>query len=621
MTINDYLSGNCPNCTKNLFFISGSFGALPENVEYKMVNDGHVYDNGVVLLSSKTDKKNGEIVVRTDSVKNISDKEIKINDFCGRIELEGNDYEVYTQFNSWQNESNGFWQKLVTGIKTSDSGIRTCEGATPMLAALNNQSGRIYVFHLFPNCRWKFEIYKKPMEGKNVVTILEYGFESQGLDLTVAQDETVKLPKLLFYECENKTDFDAYRLHKYFNEHAPAKEMPVLYNSWLFNFDRFTPEKIFAQIDAAAELGIEYFVIDAGWFGTKGIWEDSVGDWEEEKASASGGRLEEISERVRNSGMKFGLWFEPESAEGRSKAVVNHPQYYFSEKFLNFDDEEATRFITDKVSRALDKYKAEFVKFDFNKKLDNDPYGNGFYKYHKAQKRFVKALRGKYPHIYFSNCSSGGQRMELAQAEKFDSFWLSDNQSPFFGVNVIKNTLKRLPPNRIERWSVTLPLDNVPEYGFDSGRSVTVSCGDATWTNIVSPSEEYIFGFLTGGPCGFSCDLTAFSNEYKKKAKNFIEKYKSERSFYMSACAKVLCDTKDFTVLEYFDIELKQIVVQVFSATAFQDELTVYPFVDENGDYLVGDSVLSGKKISKQGITVKKIKDNDCVTIKIILRR
>ena len=35
------------------------------------------------------------------------------------------------------------------------------------------------------------------------------------------------------------------------------------------------------DLEAAAELGIEYFVIDAGWFGTKPNWDHCIGEWSE----------------------------------------------------------------------------------------------------------------------------------------------------------------------------------------------------------------------------------------------------------------------------------------------------------------------------------------------------
>lgn len=43
--------------------------------------------------------------------------------------------------------------------------------------------------------------------------------------------------------------------------------MPLFYNTWLYKFTDFTPENLFMQAEYASRLGLEYFVVDGGWFG------------------------------------------------------------------------------------------------------------------------------------------------------------------------------------------------------------------------------------------------------------------------------------------------------------------------------------------------------------------
>ena len=59
----------------------------------------------------------------------------------------------------------------------------------------------------------------------------------------------------------------------------------MLFTSWLYCFDRLNVEALFRQIDCAAEMGIEAFMIDAGWFGKGEDWSKSVGDREENTVS------------------------------------------------------------------------------------------------------------------------------------------------------------------------------------------------------------------------------------------------------------------------------------------------------------------------------------------------
>lgn len=43
--------------------------------------------------------------------------------------------------------------------------------------------------------------------------------------------------------------------------------------------------------------------------------------------------------------------------------------------------------------------------------------------------------------------------MTLTNGLDFDSFWLSDNQSPYEGVRIFKDTIKRVAPQMIEKWA------------------------------------------------------------------------------------------------------------------------------------------------------------------------
>ncbi len=88
------------------------------------------------------------------------------------------------------------------------------------------------------------------------------------------------MPQILSYEVRNKVDMDAWKIHHYMNQKYPRRELPVIYNTWLCRFEAITFENVANQIPLASELGAEYFVIDAGWFGKGGFW-NCRGDWEE----------------------------------------------------------------------------------------------------------------------------------------------------------------------------------------------------------------------------------------------------------------------------------------------------------------------------------------------------
>ena len=113
-------------------------------------------------------------------------------------------------------------------------------------------------------------------------------------------------------------------------------------------------------------MGIEAFMIDAGWFGEKGAWSENIGEWKESKTGALNGRLKEISEQVRACGMKFGLWFEPARVSEKCGLRKEHPEYYIDGMLLNFASDAAREFITERISDCIKRYDVGWVKFDFN---------------------------------------------------------------------------------------------------------------------------------------------------------------------------------------------------------------------------------------------------------------
>ena len=605
------LQGNCG--FSGLFFASGSFGILDGDCNYTYEEKGqdkiYRYFNGTIeLVASFTEKQNG-VIVRKDCFRNISNEAIELNSIFSRFCLDGNDYEVYTQFNGWQHESNGNWQKLVTCVTAESQGIRTCDGATPIMALHNCYNSKNMVFHLLPNAQWKISARKVPYLEKEVV-VLETGFNDSGLRMSVLPGEKIELPTIIFFSAESKTDLDAYKLHRIFNDLYPRKALPILYNPWLYCYDNLNADDLLEQIDAAAELGIEAFMIDAGWFGVGEDWNSCVGDWRENMSGRLKGRLKELSDRVREKGMIFGLWFEPERASANSETLKSHPEFYINGTFFDFSNQDAIMYMFDIISSQIEKYNIGWLKLDFNTTTPLDLTGCAFYRYMQGQRKFISLIREKYPDIYITNCASGGYRMELEQATMFDSFWLSDNQGSYVGIDIVKNTLKRMPTSLIERWNVQKFCDGFISYGNRQKVGKMLTCNDATWESVVSVDDSFTQAFLTGGPVGFSCDISNIPEEYKTKWKNFILEYKHNREFYISAAAKVLVDNNDVVVIQYMNEDLSKNVIHVFVKNANIKNLVIYPEVNPCFMYKYNNESILGNDISQSGVMMCELKNN-----------
>jgi alpha-galactosidase len=109
----------------------------------------------------------------------------------------------------------------------------------------------------------------------------------------------------------------------------PASREPfIFYNTWGAQerdkwwrgrtyLESMREAPILRQIEAAHRLGIEVFVIDAGWFA-------ATGDWEVNQERFPNG-LKPIKAKLDAYGMQLGLWFWPMQAATSSRALRDHP--------------------------------------------------------------------------------------------------------------------------------------------------------------------------------------------------------------------------------------------------------------------------------------------------------
>ena len=557
------------------------------------------------IIEAKVTDSHG-VSCRVDSITNTSEKPLHISTFRPRFVLQRSEYEFYSQYNAWQNESQGAWSESATGISLKNESVRTSMGVAPFIGLWNKQTNRGFAFHLIPDGSWMMSAEYNSLGGKNGWLTVEMGVWADNLCLVVNPGETLTLPEVWYYEFKDKLSMDSYKLHRYALDRYPRKPAPVVYNSWLYKFDRFDFESLIKQVPVAAKLGCEYFTIDAGWFGHGPSWVKQIGDWNENMISGFMGRTIDIANEVRKCGMKFGLWLEFTRAVEGSVAAKEHPEYFIKngrDYFIDFTNEEAYSYIMNITESLIEKYGIEYFKFDNNADMRYDYRRSGFTKYFEGFKRFLKELREKYPHIYIEGCASGGQNLNLSGMRYFDSIWMSDNQGVYFGTRLIKDSVRRLPSQLLERWSVISSFNSMETY-FHPDAGHIISTGDATCEYVTGVDLSYLKGFLSGGPIGFSCDLTSLSEDVFESLRQHIEEFKKDREFIRTAECRVLADTKSVIALQYSDKDLKKNVIQVFTSDLAQEGLYVYPDLNQGKTYIVGEEEISADEISENGLYI-----------------
>ena len=111
------------------------------------------------------------------------------------------------------------------------------------------------------------------------------------------------------------------------SQNTESRKPYIFYNTWNFQernrnwykkpyLADMTLERMLKEIDVAHKMGIEVFVIDAGWFEKTGDWQPSL------KRFPDG--LKKISKKLKDNEMKLGLWFNPTVAAISSNMLKNH---------------------------------------------------------------------------------------------------------------------------------------------------------------------------------------------------------------------------------------------------------------------------------------------------------
>ncbi|MFP7833577.1 alpha-galactosidase [Marisediminicola sp. LYQ134] len=251
-----------------------------------------------------------------------------------------------------------------------------------------------------------------------------------------------------------------------FHAHIRSRETrergprPVLLNVWEAVYFEHDLDTLTELADRAAEVGVERYVLDDGWF--RGRRDDSagLGDWIVDETVWPNG-LTPLIDHVTSLGMEFGLWFEPEMVNPDSDLAREHPDWILSagergpllarhQHALNLTIPAAYDHILGRVDAILSENAIDFVKWDHNRDLlEAATRSDGRAAVHEqtlAFYRMLDELRSRHPHLEIESCASGGGRIDLEVLERTDRVWTSDTIDALERQQIQRYTQLLVPP-------------------------------------------------------------------------------------------------------------------------------------------------------------------------------
>ena len=294
------------------------------------------------------------------------------------------------------------------------------------------------------------------------------GFWGMGHDFaqapyTLAAGQRIDLPKaLLLCSVQGKGDATR-RLHRYLRRQVIPHGGHIrrtLLNSWEgVHFD-ISEQALLDMMQATADLGIDMFVLDDGWFGKRTDDTTSLGDWYPDTSRLPHG-LTPHNEATERMNLSMGIWMEPEMVSPQSELYNKHPEWAIHlpgieptqqrhQLVLNLALPEVQDYIIKSVADILSTYhNISYVKWDCNRMLTEAPHPNLYFDYIAAYYRIMCSLRTAFPEVTFQCCSAGGGRMDHGAAQYHEEFWLSDNTDAFDRLRMQWSASHLFPANAV----------------------------------------------------------------------------------------------------------------------------------------------------------------------------
>lgn len=403
--------------------------------------------------------------------------------------------------------------------------------ALMVTSAVNDAAGMAYAVLLGWSGCWQMTASQSVFRHARVIA----GYGGDDFKAVLEAGESLETPPMYLACSGNGITGASQILHNYERDVlAPqGRRCRVLYNSWeATNFDVNVKTQM-SLACRAAQMGIELFVVDDGWFGARDNDQAGLGDWTVNPRKFPNG-LEELITHVEKLGMDFGLWVEPESVNPDSDLFRAHPNWIHrlqnhepmmlrGQYLLDFSKPEVEAFALQMLRNLLTKYSISYLKWDMNRPFtDIDEQFNPMSreKHVWALYRILEILKQEYPTVSIETCSGGGARVDLGMIRRTDQFWPSDNTDPFERLLIQEGCSLFYSPALTSCW-----VTDTPKSAHRAGRN-----------NLL-----YKFHVAMCGELGVGADISKLTEDEIAVCAEQIAAYKRVRSLILEGDQYRLC--------------------------------------------------------------------------------
>ncbi len=371
--------------------------------------------------------------------------EYQLNALRITVPLPARAEDTLTFAGRWTNEFLPERAALATGtLLVENRSGRTSHDRPPIAFAgtrsFTETTGEVWAAHLEWSGNASMSL-QSPPDGRRCLQIEELLMPGE---MSLAPGETYSTPWVALAHSSTGSNGVSQRFHRELRNDpsAPTRPRPVLLNIWeAVYFDHELPT-LLELADRSAQLGVERFVVDDGWFHGRRDDRVGLGDWWVDAAVWPDG-LWPIVNHVIGLGMEFGLWFEPEMVNPDSDLHRAHPDWVLGDLryepvlgrhqlVLNAALPQVREYLLEKMSALLTEYPISYVKWDMNRAIVQGS-SDGRASIHRqttAVYALIDDLRARHPTVEFETCASGGGRIDFGILRRTSRAWTSDCNDP-----------------------------------------------------------------------------------------------------------------------------------------------------------------------------------------------
>lgn len=449
-----------------------------------------------------------------------------------QLDFSGADFILNTFDGAWAKERHLKKKPLTSGIYINDAKCGASSNKHNPFFALTRtntteDSGSAYGFNLVYSGNHASIIEVSPTQKTRVLI----GINPFAFTDTLPPAKDFLTPEVVLSFSDKGYNGLSQNMHYFVNNHIVRgeyknKPRPILLNNWEGTYFNFDEKTILKMAKAAADLGIELFVLDDGWFGKRNNDRCSLGDWQENFKKLPNG-LAGLSKKIKAMGLKFGLWVEPEMVNPDSDyyrvnphhAVIipgSKPSLGRNQLHLDLTNPEVRAYLKTELEDIFTRGEVDYIKWDYNRNMSElfgstlTNQGVFYHHYILGLYEVLTYLTARFPQVLFESCASGGNRFDLGLLCFMPQIWTSDNT------------------DYLER----LYIQSGTSYGYPlsvMGAHVSSIPNHQTLRNTPLNSR---FNLSCFGLLGYELDLSEVSSEEREIIKKQIIFYKKYRDLF-----------------------------------------------------------------------------------------